>query len=515
MSDPHLWDLGLLQLTAAVMGTWSYNYDDFNRLVSGHATARVDNGLSLGWTYDRYGNRWTQTASGSGNASAVQPNLSFTGNNNRVDGPGLGCQATQAFCYDADGNLLNDGRNTYTYDAEGRVITLNGQKTYAYDAEGRRVAKYSGSTITASYLLDLGGNQVTELNGSGAWVHSNVFAGGGALLATYEGTAGHAPNTYHYHLTDWLGTQRMQTTAAGNQEEICYSYAFGDGLSCTGADATEHHFTGKERDTESGNDYFEARYYSSTMGRFLSPDWAAKAMPVPYATFGNPQSLNLYSYMRNNPLGGADADGHWPDVIGAAITVMNYIQSHPAVAAALAKMGGSFSGKVNAGVGVEESIGKSGLKGSVAASATGFAQFSSNGVTTGSDLKLGASLQIGSFKPSIGGTSETTSIENGTELAPPGKTETSSQTGIGSFTNDEKTFSIGDETGAGPDLGAELDVDKAQFSSGLSDLGSALSNSLSDLGQTLVTAGSQLLSPTPQPIPTENPAVPPKVPGQQ
>jgi hypothetical protein len=114
------------------------------------------------------------------------------------------------------------------------------------------VAKYSGGTITASYLLDLGGNQVTELNGSGAWVHSNVWTGG-KLLATYDGTAGHVPNTYNYHLTDWLGTQRMQTTAAGNQEEVCYSYPFGDGLTCTGTDATEHHFTGKERDAESGN----------------------------------------------------------------------------------------------------------------------------------------------------------------------------------------------------------------------------------------------------------------------
>lgn len=69
-------------------------------------------------------------------------------------------------------------------------------------------------------------------------------------------------------------------------------------------------FTGKERDSESGNDYFGARYYASTMGRFLSPDWSAKEEPVPYAKLDNPQTLNLYQYMRNNPLGGVDADGH-------------------------------------------------------------------------------------------------------------------------------------------------------------------------------------------------------------
>jgi RHS repeat-associated protein len=68
--------------------------------------------------------------------------------------------------------------------------------------------------------------------------------------------------------------------------------------------------TGKERDSESGNDYFGARYYASTMGRFLSPDWSAKVEPVPYAKLENPQSLNLYGYVLNNPLGKADADGH-------------------------------------------------------------------------------------------------------------------------------------------------------------------------------------------------------------
>ena len=68
--------------------------------------------------------------------------------------------------------------------------------------------------------------------------------------------------------------------------------------------------TGKERDSESGNDYFDARYYSSAMGRFMSPDWSAKVEPVPYAKLGDPQSLNLYAYVMNNPMARSDADGH-------------------------------------------------------------------------------------------------------------------------------------------------------------------------------------------------------------
>lgn len=99
--------------------------------------------------------------------------------------------------------------------------------------------------------------------------------------------------------------------AAGRIDQQCSSLAFGDGQICNGPDATEHHYTGKERDSESGLDYFGARYYGSNMGRFMSPDWSAKAEPVPYAKLGNPQTLNLYAYVGNNPLSRTDPTGHY------------------------------------------------------------------------------------------------------------------------------------------------------------------------------------------------------------
>jgi RHS repeat-associated protein len=70
-------------------------------------------------------------------------------------------------------------------------------------------------------------------------------------------------------------------------------------------------FTGKERDSESGLDNFGARYNSSQYGRFMTPDWSAKPQGVPYAVLSNPQSLNLYSYVLNNPLRYIDANGHY------------------------------------------------------------------------------------------------------------------------------------------------------------------------------------------------------------
>ena len=79
--------------------------------------------------------------------------------------------------------------------------------------------------------------------------------------------------------------------------------------------------TGKEHDAESNNDNFQARYYSSNMGRMLSPDWEDGPDTVPYADFTNPQSLNLYSYGYNNPLAMIDPDGHVPCNGVATITV--------------------------------------------------------------------------------------------------------------------------------------------------------------------------------------------------
>jgi RHS repeat-associated protein len=84
---------------------------------------------------------------------------------------------------------------------------------------------------------------------------------------------------------------------------------------------TRSRSTGKERDSETGLDFFGARYFSAAQGRFTTPDWSATPQPVPYADLTDPQTLNLYSYVRNNPLAKADVDGHcWPlcTVLGGA-----------------------------------------------------------------------------------------------------------------------------------------------------------------------------------------------------
>jgi RHS repeat-associated protein len=98
----------------------------------------------------------------------------------------------------------------------------------------------------------------------------------------------------------------------GSACETVTSLPFGDAQTTSGTcgDPSNVHFTGKERDSESGLDNFGARYDSSQYGRFMTPDWSGTPNPVPYASLAYPQSLNLYSYVQNNPLSHTDPNGY-------------------------------------------------------------------------------------------------------------------------------------------------------------------------------------------------------------
>src|SRR5262249_46064961 len=100
------------------------------------------------------------------------------------------------------------------------------------------------------------------------------------------------------------------TDAQGNIKNESDFYPWGGELPFVANDSNHYKFTGKERDSETQLDYFGARYYSSGLGRFITPDWAARATAVPYAEFSDPQSLNLFTYVRDIPTTRYDADGH-------------------------------------------------------------------------------------------------------------------------------------------------------------------------------------------------------------
>ncbi len=113
------------------------------------------------------------------------------------------------------------------------------------------------------------------------WPHVSSFRGCTTFadrrhIATYTS----AGDTLFTH-SDWLGTERMRTNAFGAVNGSYSSLAFGDALSSVGTSPL--HFTGQMRDSETGLDEFPARYYSSTQGRWLSPDWSGVPMAIPYA----------------------------------------------------------------------------------------------------------------------------------------------------------------------------------------------------------------------------------------
>ena len=217
---------------------------------------------------------------------------------------------------------------TYSYDAENRMTTTAGV-TYTYDGDGNRVKKSSG-TLYWGGGSGSGAVAESDLSGTSTTWKEYVFFNGKRIARRDAST------TYvYYYFSDHLGSTSLVTDAAGtmsacptnsslitgdNESDYC---PYGGEISLCNRAPQNYKFTGKERDSESGLDEFGARYYSSAWGRFMIPDWAAKPATVPYANFGNPQSLNLYSYVQNNPTTVGDLDGHCYPLctvfIGAAV----------------------------------------------------------------------------------------------------------------------------------------------------------------------------------------------------
>ena len=254
-----------------VNGDWTYTYDTLNRVSTASSSA-----TGLSWGYDAFGNRKTQTATKS---SAPQPSYAFS-TSNRIGG----------FCYDDAGNLLDEG-----------PCPAGSTHQYAYDGEGSRIAKSSSSAVTEVYFYDVAGNRVVDTDGSLNPLRSEIYASG-RHLASYNGNS----SDIYYNHANWLGTKTVRTDSAGDVYQTLSGLPFGDGQQTSGScSPTPSFYTGKERDAESGNDYFGARYYGSSMGRFMSPDPTFLNIRKVF----NPQRWNLYSYSLNDPLGHFDPDG--------------------------------------------------------------------------------------------------------------------------------------------------------------------------------------------------------------
>lgn len=264
--------------------TQAFTYDSLNRLISAGDQSHWYNT----YAYDAWGNL-TQKTKGT---LPYGENLST--------GATSGNQLL-GYSYDAAGNMLNDGINgwTYVYDAENR-ITTGGSVTYKYDADGRRVNKSSGT----NYWYGPTGAVLAETDSSGNWTNY-IFFGGQRLARNVNGTV-------NYYVTDHLHSTAVFASSSGTVLDDNDFYPWGGVVPGVGQTTSTNtvKFTGQYRDSESNLDYFGARYYENATGRFMTPDWDARPTTVPYAEFGDPQSLNLYSYVRNSPITRVDLAGH-------------------------------------------------------------------------------------------------------------------------------------------------------------------------------------------------------------
>ncbi len=184
-----------------------------------------------------------------------------------------------------------------------------------YDGDGKRVEKSVSGSVTKIYWYDPSGNVLDETDGTGSATNSAfneyVFFGGQRIARR------DSSNDAFYYFADHLGTSRTiaEIPAGLSTATLCYDADFypygGERPPLINTCSQNYKFTGKERDSESGLDNFGARYNSSQWGRFMSPDDSF----IGWDQY-DPQTLNIYSYTRNNPLNMLDDDGHDPNYAG-------------------------------------------------------------------------------------------------------------------------------------------------------------------------------------------------------
>ena len=288
-----------------------YQYDGLNRLTQEKSTdARLGN-RTTDYDYDWVGNRLSQIDTVEGTTIYVYDA------NDRLLKATHGSQVTQ-FTYDNNGSMKTrrDGTQTLTYDwlndGENRLVKVSDgttQTQYVYDAWGDRVATIDNGTRTNYLAASIWGlpEVLMEYDNTGN-ITADYTQGIGTVRSRRD-------NREVYHHTDGLGSTRVLTDTVGLVTDR-YTYdAYGGLLEHQGTFGNSFQFAGEQRDSSTGLDYLRARYYDSSLGRFMSADAFA-------GNLSDPMSLHNYQYANANPTRYTDPSGYmtWGEV-SAAITI--------------------------------------------------------------------------------------------------------------------------------------------------------------------------------------------------
>ena len=257
----------------------TYTYDSLYRLTG----ADYSTGEFYRYAYDPVGNRLSLTTT----VGVVNYQYDAANRLTSVNG--------QAYTWDDNGNLLNDGVRSYSYDHANRLTqVVSGTLTtqFTYNGAGDRVAK-TVDGVTTDYVLDpaAGLTQVLQETTGG---QATSYLYGHDLLAQYDS------GTWAYHVDDGLGSVRQ---LADPQGQVVQSHSFSPfGVPLGESGGEPYGFTGEQWDASTGLVFLRARYYDAKTGRFVSKDPLLGYVHAP-------RSQHPYVYTWNNPVRLTDPNG--------------------------------------------------------------------------------------------------------------------------------------------------------------------------------------------------------------
>jgi RHS repeat-associated protein len=296
--------------------THNYTYDHLNRLTLANGVGT--NSYTQSYQYDRIGNIIYKSDVGT-------YNYTYSSRPHAVNSTtGLINITLQ---YDANGNMTRRASGgitldiTYDYDNKPNLIKKNSinHVQFTYDGNGQRVKKYNYATgQSVLYFGDL-----YEIRSGADTIH--IFAGSSRVASVFR------DGTTQFYYTNHLGSASVITDQYGARKEQIEYHPFGTYRAVGDIHGTYdfdpnfpdvfYTFTGQEDDDDLGLYNYGARLYDPVLGKFISPDSVVQAPD-------DPQTLNRYSYARNNPIIYTDPSGNVfiiDDIIYALAAVIAYV----------------------------------------------------------------------------------------------------------------------------------------------------------------------------------------------
>ena len=236
-------------------------------------------------------------------ASTPTPTATPTTGPTATPTPTSTASSSATFTYDANGNMTADGTKCYHYNEANqldKVTKCSGGQTiaeYVYDYTGLRMVKknFTNGTL-ANTVTSWSDSYETKVIEGGATENTAYYFANGQLIGKKD-----KDGVRTYVHADHLGSTRLITNSSGSTVETTAYDPWGKVKN--GGTKSKFLYTGQEKDDETGLHYYNARYYDSEIRRFIQPDDLVQ-------NAFDPQSLNRYSYVQNNPLRYVDPTGH-------------------------------------------------------------------------------------------------------------------------------------------------------------------------------------------------------------